>query len=250
MTLRTATVAVVLAALTWGLAGCGNGSEDSLVVSAAASVGPALEVVADAFEEAAGDVDVVINVGGSTVLRDQVVAGSPVDLLIVADERLLAPVVDAGMAVSDARLVASNELALLVPAGNPGGIGSLSDLADSSLAVGLCAEGVPCGDLAAEALTAAGVVASVDTFEPNAGALVAKVSAGELDAALAYRSDVVRAAGAVEEVELPPEARLATRYGSLVTAPPERVASAEAFLEFLVSDDGRSVLSEFGFGVP
>ena len=42
-----------LGVLAGGIAGCGNGSEDSLVVSAAASVGPALEVVADAFEDRA-----------------------------------------------------------------------------------------------------------------------------------------------------------------------------------------------------
>lgn len=243
-------VVIVFAALAGFLTGCGSGADDTLVVSAAASAGPALEAVAEAFEADTGGVDVVVNVGGSAVLRDQVLAGSPVDVLVVADDRLLGPVLAAGLGVGGARPVATNQLALLVPAGNPGGVESLSDLADPDLTIGLCAVGVPCGDLGAAALEAAGVVASVDTFEPNAGALVAKVAAGELDAALAYRSDAVREAGAVATIPLPPEAELATRYGAVVTAATERITQAEAFLAFLLADEGRTILSEFGFGAP
>ena len=61
--------------------GCGGGA--ALTISAAASLGEALEEIAAEFERLEG-VGVDLNLGGSNVLARQVELGAPVDLVILA----------------------------------------------------------------------------------------------------------------------------------------------------------------------
>jgi molybdate transport system substrate-binding protein len=191
-------------------AGCADGATATreLVVSAAASLGPVLEDVALAFEEARPDVDVVLNLGGSSTLREQVLAGAPADVFLSADVANAQAVADAGLAAAGPTVFATNRLVVVVPPGNPAGVTGLESFADPDLVLGLCAPAVPCGTFARQALDAAGIVPVLDTEEPDVRALVTKVAAGELDAGVAYATDLAAAAGAgaagaVEGIDLP-----------------------------------------------
>ena len=232
------------------VAGCSPGSDADVVVAAASSLEPAFRDVVAAYEAVHPGIDVTVTIGGSALLRDQVVlARAPVDLLVLADAALLQPVVDAGLTSGSVERVATNQLVLAVASGNPRDVSSLEDLADPSLVVGLCALGVPCGDLAAAALADAGVRASVDTYEPNVRSLAAKLEAGELDAAMVYTSDVVASGGALASVPLDdPLPR--TTYGGVVTVTGARPDAATDLLEFLRSGAGPAILGEYGFGPP
>ncbi len=229
---------------------CSPGSDTTVVVAAASSIEPAMRDIAAAYEAEHPGIDVASTTGGSSLLRDQVVlARAPIDLVVLADDGLLQPIVEAGLTSGSAQRIATNELVLVVPSGNPGRVTSLGDLADPSLVVGLCAVGVPCGDLAATALAEAGVTASVDTYEPNVRALAAKLEAGELDAGLVYASDVVASGGALVAVPVAdPLPR--TTYGAAVTVTGSSASAASDFLGFLESEAGLSILSEYGFGPP
>lgn len=243
--IRRLAAAVAVAVLA---SACASGADTTVTVAAASSMEPALREVVDAFEAANPGVSVTVTIGGSAVLRDQVVlARAPVDLLIVADGSLLAPVLDAGLADGPVRSVATNGLVLAVPVGNPGEVSNLRDLADPDRLVGLCAVGVPCGDLAAAALAAADVLPAVDTYEPNVRALATKLDAGELDAGLVYGTDVVASGGGMSAVTtgdpLP-----TTSYAAVVTTTGAAPDSAADFLGFLRSARGTAILAEYGFG--
>ncbi len=220
-----------------------------MLVSAASSLTDAFAEMEVAFEAANPGVDVVLNLAGSPTLREQVLAGAPADVLAVADPAVMDAVVAAGEVDGAPVVFARNRLVVAVPAGNPAGITGIDDLADEALLVGLCAEGVPCGDLAREALRQAGVVAAVDTEEPNVRALVAKLAEGELDVGITYETDVVAAEG-VDGLPLPDGIDVVASYPIAALAGAPNPDGAAAFVEFVLGDDGRAILDRYGFGSP
>jgi molybdate transport system substrate-binding protein len=208
------------------------------VVSAAASVAAPLEDVAAAVEAERPGLEVEVNPGPSTALALQVLDGAPAAVLVTASAGSMALV---GERAVDPRPFAEDDLVLAVPAGNPGGVSATADLARPELRVGRCATGVPCGDYAVLVLRESNVDASVDSEEPDAGSLLAKVRLGELDVAVLYRSQVAAAAPEVALVELDPPSEVRAEY--LIAAlrgpdgePPS--ADALAFVELVLTAGG------------
>ena len=256
-----ATAALVLAAVT----GCGRGEPEATTAPAPAADDGAVEgeltvfaaaSLVDVFTELAGilearnpGVTVRLELGASSSLREQVLAGAPADVFAAADERNVAAVVDAGEASSPVRF-ATNELQVAVPAGNPAGVEGLADLADDDLLVGLCAVEVPCGSLAREAFERAGLTPRPDTEEPDVRALLAKVRSGDLDAGVVYRTDVRASAPAVEGIDLPDDVAVETSYPLVVLDRTTERDVADAFVALVTSEEGRAVLSAAGFGTP
>ncbi len=221
-----------------------------VLVSAAASLTDAFADVEAAFEQLHPDADVVRNLGGSSSLREQLLDGAPADVFASADVDTMDDVVDAGATAGDPVAFATNHLQIAVPAGNPAGITGLEDFADDDLLLGLCAAGVPCGDLAREALAAAGITPRIDTDEPDVRALLAKVEADELDAGITYATDVAAADGRVAGIDLPPDVDVRATYPIAVVADAPNPVAAQAFVDFVLADDGRRLLTQRGFGVP
>lgn len=245
-----AAVAVVVS-LGGGCAGTDAAGERELVVFAAASLTDAFTALGRAYAAAPGaaGAEVEIVAAGSSSLREQILAGAPADVFAPADAATMDQVVAAGMA-SDPRPFAANRLEIAVPAGNPGGVDEIGDLDDPELLVGLCAEEVPCGSLARQALDRAGVAAAVDTNEADVRALRTRIEAGELDAGIVYRSDVLAAGEAVEGIDLPAGANVVATYpiAALTSAP--NPAGAAAFVAFVRSRQGERILAGFGFERP
>lgn len=237
------------------LAGCGGGSgpgpvESDVLVSAAASLTGAFAEVEAAFEVASPDVDVVLNLGSSSSLREQILEGAPADVFASADTTNMDQVVEGGEVEGEGEIFARNLLQIAVPAGNPAGITGLADFADEELLIGLCAEGVPCGDLGRQALENAGVSPAIDTNEPDVRALLTKIEADELDAGIVYVTDVLSAGGAVEGIDIPEGQNVVAGYpiATLVNAP--NPDGAAAFVAFVLSDEGRAILDDHGFSSP
>ena len=226
------------------------GLEGELLVSAAASLTDAFAEVQAAFEDTNPGVNVVLNLGSSSSLREQILEGAPADVFASANTSNMEQVAEAGEVAGDARIFVLNRLQIAVPAGNPAGITGLDDFANEDLLIGLCAEEVPCGSFGREVLEKAGVTPAIDTNEPDVRALLTKVEAGELDAGIVYLTDVLSTAGAVEGVEIPEEFNVLAAYpiAALVNAPNPNAAAA--FVEFVLSDEAQAILVEFGFSSP
>ena len=263
----TIRAAAVIAALALALAGCATGVDrdpgatssetttsepelsGALTVYAAASLQGAFDELATEFEQRHPSLQVQpVTYDGSSTLATQIIEGAPADVFAAADERNMAKVVDAGLA-SDPALFATNTLTLVVPAGNPGGIEGLDDLADPDRTVVLCAAEVPCGAASATLLSNAGVEASVDSYEQNVTAVLTKVAAGEADAGLVYVTDAATTR-AVEAIAVPGAEDVVNRCPIAAVSDSENPEAADAFVAFVLSDDGRRVLETFGFGAP
>lgn len=257
-------VTAAVAALALGLAGCapaeagdprgggadpGSGLSGSLTVFAAASLSAAFDELATVFEERHPAVDVrPITYDGSSTLATQIIEGAPVDVFAAADEGTMRRVVDEGLADAPA-VFATNTLVLVVPARGGAGVESLDDLAEPDVTVVLCAPEVPCGAASATLLAGAGVTASVDSFEQNVAAVLAKVGAGEADAGLVYVTDAATTA-AVEAIPVTGADRVVNRYPIAALAESGNMPAAEAFVGLVRGPEGRSVLAALGFGAP
>ncbi|HWH97881.1 MAG TPA: molybdate ABC transporter substrate-binding protein [Pseudolysinimonas sp.] len=238
------------------LAGCSAPAPENpaapsgtVTVLAAASLTDALDEAAAAFTTAHPGVEIVVSYGGSSALAEQIVSGSPADVFFSANESTMQTVSDAGLAV-DPEVLLANTLELVVPAGNPGGVRDLADLADPSLVVALCDPSVPCGSSAVQLLELAGVSASIDTFEDDVRAALTKVALGEVDAALVYRTDVVAAGETVEGIEIPEASAVINRYPIALLAGAPNPGVARVFIDFLRSPEGLGVFERAGFVAP
>jgi molybdate transport system substrate-binding protein len=251
--IKSATVSgcVVVAALV--AAACGSGTSETgdeingtVVVFAAASLTDAFDAIGTAFEAEFPGTDVQLNLAGSSILREQILGGAPADVFASADERNIDVVKSAGELASEPVIFAHNVLQIAVPQSNPGRVTDLADLADPDLLVGICAEGVPCGDFARQTLDSAGVVASIDTNEGDVRALLTKIEADELDAGIVYVTDI-RSNSGVVGIEIPAEVNIDVRYPIAVLEAARNPSTARAFVKFVLSPAGQEIILAEGF---
>ena len=258
--------AVVLAAL---LAGCSAArtpapSESAkpsattevsgtLTVSAAASLQPAFEqLTADFTKLHPGVTFEKTTFDGSSVLATQIIGGAPVDVFASADAKNMQKVVDAKLVAGTPIAFATSRLEIAVAPGNPLGIKTLADLAKAGSdgkkpVVVLCAPEVPCGAAAKKMLKRDGVSLTPASEEQNVTAVLTKVRAGEADAGLVYRSDVLRAGAEVTGITIPGAEEAAGQYLIAPITGSKSAAAAQAFSEYLRSDEAQSLLEQLGF---
>ena len=219
----------------------------SVTVFAAASLTDAFGEIATAFEEANPDASVELNFGASSALREQILAGAPADVFASANTANMDEVVEAAGVEGEPEVFARNELQIVVPAGNPGDVRGLDDFADPDLLVGLCAEEVPCGQFGRQVLADAHVKPAPDTDEPDVRSLLTKVEAAELDVGLVYATDVRSAGDAVEGIEIPEEDNVVADYPVAALSAATDPGVAAAFVDFVLSAEGRDILASYGF---
>lgn len=230
-------------------AGPGPELTGELRIFAAASLRAAFDELATRFEQRHPSLDVLpISYDGSSTLATQLVEGAPADVFASADESTMRRVVDAGLA-TDPFVFASNTLVIAVPTGNPGGVKTIEDLADPALTVVLCAPEVPCGAASVALLADNGVSVEPASLEQNVTAVLTKVATREADAGLVYATDV-RGDDAVAAVAAAGSERVVNRYPIAALEEASNRAAAQAFVEFVASDDGQAVLAGLGFAAP
>jgi len=234
------------------LAACSGGADadSELLVSAAASLTDAFADIEEAFEASRPGTDVVLNLAGSSALREQILEGAPADVFASANRFNMDKVVQGGEAATEPQVFATNLLQIAVPAGNPAGVTGLADFGRDELLIGLCAEAVPCGDFARAALANGGVAPSVDSNEPDVRALITKIELGELDAGITYVTDVASTSGGVDGIDIPLEDNVVAEYPIVVLRSTGDAAAAAAFVEFVLSNEGQAILDEHGFTAP
>ena len=241
------------------LAGCGgpstagasgSGVTGNVTVFAAASLTESFTRIGKDFEAANPGVRVTFNFAGSSALANQIDQGAPADVFASAAPANMKTVTDAGNGDATPTTFVKNQLVIAVPKGNPKGITGLASLTKPGVKVALCATQVPCGAAATKALSAAGVRLTPVTLEQDVKSALSKVKLGEVDAALVYRTDARAASSDVDGVEFPESAGAINEYPIVVLKKAPNKAAARAFVAYVLSDKGRSVLTRAGFQAP
>jgi molybdate transport system substrate-binding protein len=230
--------------------GSGKQLSGSATIFAAASLTESFDELAKIFKDENPSADIVFNFSSSSSLASQIAEQGGADAFASADQANMKKVTDRGLADGDPQVFARNKLEIIVPNGNPNRIDGLADLANPALKVVLAAPEVPVGRYSREALMKAEV-----TVEPVSEAMDVKgvagpVALGEADAGIVYASDIVTIGARAEGVPIPDDQNVQAEYpiALIKDAPNARVA--RAFVDLVLSDEGREVLTGNGFLAP
>ena len=259
---------VALVCLSLALGACSNEDEPSgdstgggrsveateLTVFAASSLTAAFTQIGSDFEATNPGTTVTFNFGSSGDLASAIESEGTADVFASASGTYMGDVRDT-VGVEDRTNFVTNKLVIITPSDNPAGITSLEDLAKPGVQVVLAAEGVPVGDYARESLDAAGVkddvLANVVSNEEDNASVVAKITAGEVDAAIAYISDVTSAvAPELASVEIPDDVNVIATYPIAVVTTSAHADVARAFVTHVTGSQGQATLADFGFLPP
>jgi molybdate transport system substrate-binding protein len=180
----------------------------------------------------------------------QINQGAAADVYASADEANMQKLVDAAGNAAQPQVFATNSLQIIVQPGNPKGIKTLADLANDGLLYVTCAPEVPIGKYAAQALASAGVTVTPVSLEENVKGVVTKVTLGEADAGIVYTTDVIGAGDKAEGIDIPAANNVIAKYPIAVTKAAPNPGGAQAFVDFVLGDQGQKILSSSGFTSP
>jgi len=265
------TAAVVLATAVACSASGGSGNGETLTVFAASSLTEAFSALAGAFEAANPGTSVELNFSGSQRLRVQLEHGAGADVYASADGRQMDMAQTFGLLHGEQVDFASNSMVVAVSpraAGKPenpeadgSGIRSLSDLAGEGVKLALAHPEVPAGVYSRRVIENLAqdphfgpsflerVLDNVVSEEPNVRSVLQKVALGEVDAGIVYLTDA-GVAPDLSMIPVPDWANLAATYPAAVLRNESQRSIADAFLRFLTSPQGQTILQNHGFGPP
>ena len=214
-----------------------------LTVSAAASLGNAMRDIAPLFEAAHPGTKLLLNVGASGALLQQIAKGAPADVLLSADQETMDQAQSLGLVqAAQRRNLVANSLVLIVPAASTRVPTALADLAQpgyARVAIGLSAS-VPAGRYARAALEAARLWTPLEPRLINAQNVrqaLDYVARAEVDAGFVYATDAALMRDKVKVALTVPTARpILYPVASLAAAP--NPAGAAQFVDFLFTAGG------------
>jgi molybdate transport system substrate-binding protein len=226
-----------------------------VTVFAAASLRESFAEIGKQFEAQHPGTKVLFNLAGSQELRTQIENGAPADVFASADQKHMQALVAQKLAQGP-KVFARNEPILVVPKGNPAKISGLEDLPRAQRIVVGVPE-VPIGAYTLRILDAASkrygddfrkkVEAHVVSREMNVRQALTKVTLGEADAAIVYRTDTAAAKDKIEVIPIPSDLNVVAEYPIAVLARAKDPGLARQFVEMVLSRPGREVLARFGF---
>ena len=205
--------AILLAAvLLLSLCACGGAKTEQrkLTVFAAASLTETLTEIGNSYTALHPETELVFNFDSSGTLKTQIAEGADCDLFLSAAPQQMDAI--AGFIDGETRCdLLENELVLVVPEGNPAGIGGFADLAarlrDGSVFLAMGNSDVPAGQYARSVLDYFGLPADLPdgsiTYAGSVKEIAAQISEGMADAGILYRSDAAAAGLTVADAATP-----------------------------------------------
>lgn len=230
----------------------------ALTVFAAASLRTAMDRVRPAWETAHPDVPLIVSTGSSVAMATQIELGAPADVFLSADQATPARLEDAGLTDGRPVTFARNQLTVVVPLGDPAGIGTPVGLARPGVTVIAAADRVPITRYALQVVAslarepgypadfAADYAANVASREIDVQAVLARIELGEGDAAIVYASDAAASDG-VGTIDIPATSNVVATYDGAVVRDSTAAGAGREFLDWLAGPDGQAILVDLGF---
>ena len=223
--------------------------------TACARLLPAVDRVVAVVPAQPGALEDALRAAGAEVVRcDTAAPGRGVSIAYGvsarADDRTMTKPTPAKLVVGEPTPFVTNHLTIVVVPGNPHGVASLADLANPDLKVVVCAPQVPCGGATQQVAELAGVTLTPVSEENSVSSVLTKVTAGEADAGLVYRTDAKGAGDKVSVVDFPEADQVTNVYQIALLADAQNPEAAQAFIDLVASSEGQQVMREAGFNTP
>ncbi|MGB8403966.1 MAG: molybdate ABC transporter substrate-binding protein [Mycobacterium sp.] len=254
--LRSGYLVGLVALLAFGGAGCGSKEAEHpttvkvVTVYAAASLRSAFADIRQRYQDENPGSTIEFNFAGSSDLVTQLTQGAKADVFASADTRNMDKAASAGLLATTPVNFASNTLSIVVAPGNPKHIASFADLAKPGLAVVVCAAQVPCGGATQKVAQRAGVQLNPVSEESSVTDVLNKVTTGQADAGVVYRTDAMVAGPKVMTVEFPEAVAVVNNYPIAVLKTAADPAAAGRFLQLVTGEVGQEILRQAGFAKP
>lgn len=247
--MKTRLILSLLAAFT-AFASPLRAESNTLLVSAAISLGDALKEIDGLYEKSTGT-KVQLNLGGSNALARQIEAGAKADLFFSADLPTLENLDRQGLidtASLDRQL--SNRLTIVIPNSSHLTISSAQDLTKlGKIALG-DPKAVPAGVYTRTWLEKLGLWEKISPKvigTENVRAALAAVESGNVDAAAVYKTDAAISKKVKIAYEVPSEQTPPIIYPLAVLKGSPSAQEAKRYITFLNGREASAVFEKFGF---
>ena len=223
----------------------------------AASLSNAMEEIQKDFNETYPDVEIFYNADSSGTLQTQIEEGSRCDIFFSAATKQMDALVDEELAKKDSVVdLLENKVVLIKPKDGETKVTGFENITDAKN-IALAGENVPVGQYSREIFKNLGIEDDVNKMEINEGKnvtdVLASVSEGSNEIGIVYATDATSVADKVDVIAEAPEGSLETPvlYPVGLTVDAEasdaEAVAADAFLEYLQTNDAMKVFEEYGF---
>ena len=259
-------IAALLLLFSFTIAGCGandttkapaasstaEATEVTLTFSAAASLKDALGDIQKDYEKTHSNVTLAIDYGGSGAIREKVVAGAPIDGVLLASEADTMKLVAADKVKDEDKLL-ENTLVLVKNKQNDLQSADLKDTLTNAAKIAIGnPETVPAGAYAKETMESLGIFADMGdnlVMASDVRQVLAYVEAGNVDCGFVYKTDALTSDKVEILAEIPADLHAPILYYTAIVADTKNADAMTAFLKELKSEDYAKILTDYGFTV-
>ena len=227
----------------------------TVLISAAASLQDALQVIQTDFEAEYPNIAINYNFGSSGALQQQIEQGAPVDVFISAGVPQMDALEAQDLLLSETRTnLLGNRLVLIAPQNSTLGLTDFTDLTQDTVEQISVGEfrSVPAGQYAEQVFISLGILDALQPkliFANNVRGVLAAVESGNVDAGVVYATD----AAISDQVTVMAIANAALHspilYPLAILREAASPEAARMFVAYLSSDAAKAVFEEYGFTV-
>mgnify|MGYP003288783177 CR=1 FL=1 len=232
-----------------------SGESVQLTVFAAASLTETLNEISEQYKTVAPNVELVFNFDSSGTLKTQIEEGADCDLFLSAAQKQMNALQDEDLINTGTRVdLLENKVVLAVPEGNPADIQSFEDIGtDKCKLVALGNGDVPVGSYSVEILTNLGILDELEssnkiTYGSNVKEVTTQVKEASADCGIVYATDAYSAGLETVDQATAEECRQVI-YPAALTASTAHAEEAQAFLDYLTTDDAAAIFESVGFAM-
>lgn len=223
----------------------------SIQISAAASLKDALTDLQADFQKEKPQIKIALDFDGSGTIRNKILAGAPIDGVVLASESDLAKLTEKNLVTKSGALL-KNTLVLVTPEAEKTA-GNLTDILKNAqkIAIGEVSS-VPAGKYADETLSALNLKETVEdklVVASNVRQVLSYVEAGNADCGFVYATDALISDKVKVASEVPEDlhAPIIYSYASLKEA--KDTTAVDKFFTYLQSASGKEVFEKYRFSM-
>lgn len=226
-----------------------------LYISAAASLTESMTRIAELYKEEAPNVTLKLNFGSSGALQKQIEENAPADIFVSASQKQMDALAEKGLIITDTRKdLLVNKVVLIVPASSTSDITSFEDcLTDKvkMIAIG-DPESVPVGQYAKEILIYLNgwdVISAKANLGSDVKQVLSWTATDDVDCGVVYSTDAATSKDVRVIAEAPDGSHRPVIYPAALVKYTASRDAAQAFLDFLSTDQAKQVFIDNGFAV-